>query len=160
MPGRILRIDWSDPDLDRIREVLCDVDADTGCWLWRYQRNRQGYAIARAFGKKRRVNRLMLAAKLGRPLVGLALHSCHDPACVNPDHLREGDYKENAEDARHAGRLCCGERHHAAKLSRSNVLEIRKLRASGWKQAKIARRYGVTQAHVSSILRGITWKHV
>ena len=34
----------------------------------------------------------------------LVLHSCHNPICVNPSHLRQGTPMENTIDRKNAGR--------------------------------------------------------
>jgi hypothetical protein len=51
-------------------------------------------------GQGRRVNRLVLERKLGRPIrPGFqALHTCDYPSCVNKEHLYEGTDKDNARD--------------------------------------------------------------
>jgi hypothetical protein len=52
-------------------------------------------------GKAVRVHRLILERKLGRPIYPgyWAIHSCDEPSCVNPDHLREGTHSDNARDS-------------------------------------------------------------
>lgn len=51
-----------------------------------------------AGGKLQTVARVVLTAKLGRPLRHMALHRCDNPRCVDEDHLYEGDYLRNARD--------------------------------------------------------------
>lgn len=51
-----------------------------------------------------------------------------------------------------------GERHVAAKLTRSDVAEIRRRVGDGESQSRVARAFGVTQANVSSIVCGKTWR--
>lgn len=51
-----------------------------------------------------RAHRFALALKLGKWPDGLALHSCDNPRCCNPDHLREGTQKENIADVLLRGR--------------------------------------------------------
>lgn len=48
-------------------------------------------------------------------------------------HLRVGTQKQNRADAVARGRVPSGMLHHSAKLSRSDVIEIRKRRANGEK---------------------------
>ena len=46
------------------------------------------------------VHRAALERKLGRPIRPgfYALHSCDNRICVNPDHIYEGTYRDNAND--------------------------------------------------------------
>lgn len=63
---------------------------ESGCWIWPEGRH------ARLGGMN--VPRFMLAQKLGRePKV--CCHKCDVPWCVNPDHLYDGDYRTNMQDA-------------------------------------------------------------
>jgi hypothetical protein len=51
-------------------------------------------------GKQRRVNRLVLERKLGRPIKPgyFACHTCDYRPCVNPNHIYEGTRADNARD--------------------------------------------------------------
>jgi len=87
------------------------------------------------------------------------LHSCDNPPCINPDHLRVGTNDDNmrdrAERNRHA-RLF-GERNPRAKLTESDVLAIR---LSSLPQKELAARYAVSQSNISVIKRRESWGSV
>lgn len=54
-----------------------------------------------------------------------------------------------------------GERHPLAKLTDDDVREIRKrLRGIRGLGGVVAKEYGVSQATISYILQGKTWKHI
>jgi hypothetical protein len=53
-----------------------------------------------------------------------------------------------------------GERNHSAKLTESDVAEIKSLRDGGMLQREIADRFGVMQNTISRILSGKRWSHL
>lgn len=65
--------------------------------------------------------------------------------------------RENELDKRTHGTALLGERHHQAKLTAGDVLEIR---ASGEPGTVLARRYGVTETTISSVRHRQTWRHI
>jgi hypothetical protein len=69
------------------------------CWLWTARRNRNGYGtfwLGRSGVLATHVA-LTLSGK-PRPEGLIALHSCDNPPCVNPNHLRWGTRKENQSE--------------------------------------------------------------
>lgn len=51
-----------------------------------------------------------------------------------------------------------GTKNGRAKLTNDDVEEIKRLRATGLSQQKIADQFGVDQTNISAILRGATWR--
>lgn len=86
-------------------------------------------------------------------------HHCDVRNCVNPEHLYIGTQTENHADMHRRGRAgdYKGERNGNARLTASDVAEIRRLRVQGIRQVDLAARYGVTQGHISSIILRKTW---
>jgi hypothetical protein len=67
--------------------------------------NKGGYGLLpRKVHGSKLAHRAALAERLGRPVVGFALHHCDNPPCVNPDHLYEGSAADNMADASRRGR--------------------------------------------------------
>jgi len=131
------------------------------CWLWTGARNPRGYGLLGSTGKGRRrvfTHRWALEDALGRPLADglLALHSCDNPPCCNPAHLREGTYQGNAADAAARGRMGSTGR----KLTAETVLAIRNLRANGETYTSLASRFGVQPETIRTIVLGLSWRHV
>ena len=97
------------PSPDKIFDrFLSKISIVGECWEWQAARNEQGYGrfnsgLLRPSGKSltTKASRYSLSIKLGRDILPglLALHFCHNPPCVRPDHLREGTYSENTFDA-------------------------------------------------------------
>ena len=116
------------------------------CWVWMGCRGRKGYGQIRVDGKMEKAHRVALPLDGRPPARGMeVLHSCDNPACVNPRHLREGSFLENQYEAWTRDR-----KQGVRKLSPQDVLAIR---ASGEKQAVLAKRFGVCQPEISRIQR-------
>lgn len=88
----------------RIRE-----DPKTGCWLYVGHLDRKGYGRIGYHLSHYMVHRVMLSEKLGRGLTGQANHHCDVRNCCNPDHLYEGDQKQNVWDSKVRGRHTSGD---------------------------------------------------
>lgn len=77
------------------------------CIVWIGAKDKRGYAQMRLEKRTRYVTHIILELKgEDRPSAKhCALHSCDNPACIHPDHLRWGTQKENIQDAIDRGRL-------------------------------------------------------
>lgn len=90
------------------------------------------------------------------------MHKCDNPACVNPGHLRAGTLAENNQDVAKKGRMSKrprfeGESHPRAKLTECDA---RRIKESTSTQDHLAQLYGVSQATISGIQTGKSWKHL
>lgn len=87
------------------------------------------------------------------------IHSCDNPCCVNPEHLRQGTPQDNMSDMINKGRkiIPIGTKHFSAKL---DVRKVKKIRASHESNAALAREFGVDASAISNVRNGVTWKHV
>lgn len=108
-----------------------------------------------------RVNRYVCEKVHGAPPTDRheAAHLCGNSLCCNPRHLAWKTHIENIADKRIHGTLLMGERHHQAKLTQKQVLEIRSLHMKK-PLRRIAEKYGVGRATVENIIYGVTWTHV
>ena len=132
------------------------------CSVWTSERDKKGYGLIYRPGAPRlRAHRAAWELANGPIPDGLfVLHACDNPPCCNTAHLFLGTKADNNADMYSKGRAALGSRNGHAKLTESNVREIRALLASGLLQREIAERFGVTQTTISPLLRGVTWKHV
>lgn len=142
------------------------VDRSGSCWEWKGARLPSGYG---QFGLYR--GRVMLAHRfIDIAFNGdsdedfLVMHTCDNPSCVRPSHLRRGTPKENMDDMRSKGRARLadyskirGDKHYAAKLNQSQVDEIRSLCVPGQSKTIIAERFGISLSHVYKIIHGGSW---
>lgn len=87
------------------------------------------------------------------------LHSCDNPNCVNPEHLREGLAIDNITDMVDRGRNAKGEDQHLSKLTDQKARDIYNLKGkvSG---RQLAKQYGIHPTTLTSVWRKETWKHI
>lgn len=143
------------------------VEKSEGCWIWTAGRLRHGYgafniSTGKRSGKTVSAHRMALALSLGHeiPSDRMVLHSCDNPPCVNPAHLRMGTCAENHEDAKSRNRTLVGSRNPKARLTEGDVMAIRLLLADGRSRVSIARDFGVSYSLIDGIANGRRWKHV
>jgi hypothetical protein len=141
------------------------------CWLWTAALTPGGYGRF-AFGKRgsnTNAQRIAWMLTNGEIPPGMdVLHRCDNPPCVNPAHLFLGTQADNVADMDAKGRRKWGgfvppPRSGVpwiAKVTESEVTEIRALFAGGTRQVAIAKSYGISQQLVSAICRRHVWKHV
>jgi hypothetical protein len=79
-------------------------------------------------------------------------HSCDTRLCVNPKHLEYGTQGDNLNDRKRHG-------HRYRKLTREDVLEIRKLLTSA-PLTEIGQRFGVSGVMIGHIKSGKQWSDV
>ena len=132
-----------------------------GCWLWIGVRAPNGYGQFwlrdRQIGAHRYA---LISTGTVVPPGKMVLHSCDNPPCVNPAHLRVGTGKDNAQDRVLRGRQAVGEKTGRAKLNPASVREIRRIYATGARQVDLAQQFGVSQTVISAVVRNETWAHV
>ena len=121
------------------------------CLEWNGGCFHRGYGATKAYGKVWKTHRLALHLE-GIDITGHhVLHSCDNPACCNPEHLRLGTHQDNMDDMVSRGR-------QTKKLTEQDVLEIRAIR--GMTQQAIAKRYGVGRQNISHIINRRIWTHI
>lgn len=149
------------PVLERIRRHT-DVRGPDDCWPWMAKRHARGYGETTIRRKDVRVTRVLLAARLGRPLAPdeHALHTCSNPPCCNPAHLFVGSHQENMDQRLAEGNYARGERHHAVSLTAEIVRAIRIRVAGGETRQAVARDYGISPSTAGRIVARRTWQHV
>ncbi len=119
-----------------------------------------GYkAVSLGKNNSKLIHRLVAAAFLGPAPSGkqLVLHSNGDRYDNRLSNLRYGSHKDNSADAKLHGTQARGERQHAAKLTTEQVLYIR---ASNETSAALAKKFSVTTACISAIIKRKNWRHV
>lgn len=136
---------------------------DEDCWNWTGSDDGRGYGYMklrqRRSGKK--AHHISFWLKHGKWPSFLLRHTCDNRRCINPSHLLEGNYQDNANDKVNRDRCPLGSNHVNSKLTEQQVIEIHnKLCTTALRQIDIAIQYGVERSAVSSIKIGRTWSHI
>lgn len=130
------------------------------CLPWPFGRANNGRGGVTIEGKLQSPARAMCIIAHGEPSADRphATHSCGNGhlGCCNPNHLRWASVSQNMLDKIAHGTDPRGEKHGSAKLSNSQVLEIRSLKGKV-PQSQIASRFGVSKTCVSQIMTGTRW---
>jgi hypothetical protein len=139
----------------------------TDCLIWPKGKTGKGYGEVYLCGVAMPAHRLVYWIYFGPIPKGMwVLHKCDNPPCVNPNHLFLGTPKDNSVDAWTKGRLVPpptgpGELNPRARLSASQVLEIRRrYSAGGVLQEELAKEFGVTPITISKITTRTNWRHL
>ena len=145
-----------------------EIKGDNDCWPWKAKsKDTHGYgSIYDGRCKKlRRAHIIAYELANGDKIESgfVIMHTCDNPPCCNPRHLRKGTMKDNTHDMIFKNRggkppHYNGEKNPKAKLTRENVLQIRELIKSGKSQRKIAAIFGVNRGSISCIYSGRNWK--
>ena len=124
------------------------VDKSGDCWTWTAVKDKSGYGQFRLDGQMRRAHRVAYQLSVGEVPDGMLIdHICHQPSCVNPEHLRPVTRKENGEN-----------RSGANKNSGSGVRGVSPHSKVGW-EARVGtngselRRYFTTFEEAASAVR-------
>lgn len=145
---------FSQNDIDRF---WSHAAKSSGCWIWRGYLRDDGYGQFRA-GKLWMAHRVAyeLAHGIALDPDNVIMHTCDNPACVNPAHLRMGTHAANVADRVAKCRSAHGERHGRAKLTLSQVRNIR-IRSQHEGTTFLGREYGVDPVVIRKIREGEIW---
>jgi hypothetical protein len=135
----------------------------TSCFDWVGCKNSTGYGTM-SRGKEgglmaHRVSYEMVKGPIPEGMV--VMHSCDNPACVNPDHLSVGTQADNLADMHRKGRreYSRGSAHKGAILADTDIPFIRSL-AGVFSQRKLAALYGVSRSAICGIQSRRKWSHI
>lgn len=133
-----------------------DIKGENECWLWK-----KSLAIRGGYGqygwKGKIVKSHRLAWELTYDVVPADLyvcHSCDTPACVNPNHLFLGTAKDNNLDCVLKGR------QRRLKLTRSDVIDVRRLYFDGIGSTELGKRYGVIRHTIVAVALKRSYRHI
>lgn len=133
------------------------------CIEFKGYKDKKGYGRKYSDGKKRFAHRLAYCKAKNidiKEIDGLVvMHTCDNPPCVNPQHLRLGTHQDNMDDRNNKKRQAKGLANAGAKLTESQVLEIRLLVKFKAKK-DVAKIFGISSEQVRRIALRKKWAHL
>ena len=136
------------------------VDLKSGCFICNsHYKDKWGYPRIMSKGKKMNMSHYVYEQHYKVKLLPntIIMHTCDNPSCINPEHLRAATHKENMEDRNNKCRQAYGERNGRAKLKECQVEEIIR---SDLPKTQLSRIYGVAPKVIRQIKNGELWRHV
>jgi hypothetical protein len=142
------------------------------CWQWVASKNHDGYGQFGLKGRSVRSHRIAYILANGLIPDGMFVcHRCDNPSCCNPAHLFIGTCADNNSDKLAKGRNVPpppnstktrrrGEKHHLAKLSEADVMEIRRRASLGETGTALGKEFGIGQQQASRLIKGKSWEHL
>lgn len=141
-------------DLRRFKAFYTESEPDE-CWMWNGGGWPQGVFWFR--GQCVVASRFAFLVAHGYWPAMQALHTCDHGGCVNPKHIYDGSHAENMRDREVRNRHL-----HAPttpKLTMDQAREIRaRYAAGGVTYKKLSLEYGLSQAQLSHLIRGISYR--
>jgi hypothetical protein len=91
----------------------------------------------------------------------LVMHSCDNPKCVNPNHLKAGTPKENMDDMAAKGRrVTVVPRGQASNLAVLNEHAVRFIRSTDMNNSELGRIFGLTPNAIRAVRIRKSWAHI
>ena len=146
------------------KPIEYEVDS-RGCWICTsHTADTNGYPLVRRNGAKQTHLHRYVYELLVKPIEdGLDLcHDCDNRKCINPSCMFEGTHQDNMKDRDMKGRGYDrrGEKHGRAKLTTSDVVQMRMFYKLGVPRSSMAKLHGVRWGTVSAAVSGEHWSHI
>lgn len=145
---------------------LVEAGEPDECWEWKGSKGYGGYgrmhvAISRGVYVSVYAHRIALfLAGVELAPKDKSLHSCDNPPCCNPYHLRPGTQLDNVQDRNKRGRTARGGYRPSRKLTDEMVLSAREKYLNGISIRELGRNHDVDYRTMWLCLKGLTYKAV
>lgn len=142
-----------------------DKRGENECWEWTASRSPFGYGRINIRGRIEFAHRMAVVFATGNPIPDgeNVLHSCDNPPCCNPAHLRTGTQEDNAADreSRGRGNQPRGSKNGKTVFIEDEVVHIKRLLKEGrLNKGQIAEAFGCSRSAIEGIAIGRTWSHI
>lgn len=138
------------------------------CWPFQGSVNEEGYGYCTYRAAGINTAHRLAAWLAGMEVKGMyVLHTCDNPPCCNPAHLKVGTHIDNERDKDSKGRRPKGEEHGGSKVSEDSI----RLLWNDWKgkRSRVSKgsfclmwgqRLEVVPNQINNILDGWSWNHI
>lgn len=131
------------------------------CWEWQKTLDKDGYGRFWVDGKNQAAHRYAYFLYNGTIDDNLlVMHTCDNPPCVNPHHLKQGTVLDNNRDmfAKGRNRRMNGEKNPMGKLTAYQVKKIRELDKVGLSGMELSRMFNISRRQIYNIVHQLHWK--
>jgi hypothetical protein len=147
-----------------------DKKGEDDCWPWLGYKNEQGYGRVmidewsyyahRVIFNLVNPNVIELSAPKSSDEYGFLLHSCDNPSCCNPKHLRVGTHAENMADkvAKNRQKTFPTDTGPRCKLTMTQARQARQLKKDGMSTRDLAAQFGISLPSMKTLLAGKSYK--
>ena len=144
------------------RKVIIPKNYKVECWNYTGGLDKDGYGIfAIESDWPIRAHKFAYQYYNGPVKSECLMHTCDNPSCQSPYHIKEGTVHENNADRSIKGRSAIGSKGGNAKLTEDIVRQIRiDLQYNNYSHSMIKKKYGIGTSNASRIRRYEIWKHV
>lgn len=125
----------------------------SSCIIWTGALNSGGYPVTWKDGKTVYKHREVVGAKKGE----VVMHTCDNPSCINPEHLKIGSHKSNSKDMVEKQRQATGEQCGNAKFKEWQIHKVRELKGTLSSRA-VASLFKMSKTNVLDIWNNKIWK--
>ena len=147
--------DW----LTHIKTNCVAIDPVSGCWNWLNAKTPKGYGKVTYKYRTWIAHRLVWFLTKGKDSKHDLCHTCDNPACVNPDHVYEGDDITNTADKMNRKRQAKDKDLPQSKLREDQIRELRtEPRKLTFKE--LGRKYGLCTSGAYHVFHRNSYKHI